>query len=124
MDINKDKEGRRRTLMNDRNPKCRSMVRERGDLRRLLSSGGTRRNSGTFRSMQRPRLVQQLKVDGGGRGRRVERHEDDDEVKRHEGENGKTPGPIYKGDKRQTRKSRSRIFGYEAMLSPRLSEAR
>ena len=93
MDINKEKEGRRRTLMNDRNPKCRSMVRERGDLRRLLSSGGTRRNSGTFRSMQRPRLVQQLKVDGGGRGRRVECREDNDEVKRHEGENGKTPWP-------------------------------
>ena len=91
MDIDKDKEGRRRTLMNDRNPKCRSMVRERGDLRRLLSGGGVRRSSGTFRSMQRPRLVQQSKVDGGGRGRRVERREDNDEVKRHEGENGKTP---------------------------------
>ena len=93
MDINKEKEGRRRTLMNDRNPECRSMVRERGDLLRLLSSGGARRSSGTFRSMQRPRLVQQSKVDGGGRGRRVERCEDDDEVKRHEGENGKTPWP-------------------------------
>ena len=81
--------------MNDRNPKCRSMVRERGDLRMLLSSGGARRSSGTFRSMQRPRLVQQSKVDGGGRGRRVERREDDDEVKWHEGENRKTPGPIY-----------------------------
>ena len=88
-----EKKGRRRTLMNDRNPKCRSMVRERGDLRRLLSSGGARRSSGTFSSMQRPRLVQQSKVDGGGRGRRVERREDDDEVKRHEGENGKTPWP-------------------------------
>ena len=88
MDINKEKEGRRRTLMNDRNP-----VRERGDLRRLLSSGGAWRSSGTFRSMQRPRLVQQSKVDGGGRGRRVGRREDDDEVKRHEGENGKTPWP-------------------------------
>ena len=43
--------------------------------------------------MQRPRLVQQSKVDGGGRGRRVERREDDDEVKRHEGENGKAPWP-------------------------------
>ena len=85
MDINKEKEGRRRTLMNDRNPKCRSMVRERGDLLRLLSSGGARRSSGTFRSMQRPRLVQQSKVDGGGRGRRVGRREDEDEAKRHEG---------------------------------------
>ena len=93
MDINKGKEGRRRTLMNDRNPKCRSMVRERGDLRMLLSSGGTRRSSGTFRSMQRARVVQKSKVDGGGRGRRVERREDDEEVKRHEGENGKTPWP-------------------------------
>ena len=93
MDINKDKEGRRRTLMNDRNPKCRSMVRERGDLRMLLSSGGARRSSGTFRSMQRPRLVQQSKVDGGGRGRRVECRKDDDEVKRHEWENGKIPWP-------------------------------
>ena len=60
MDINKGKEGRRRTPMNDRNPKCRSMVRERGDLRRLLSSGGVRRSSGTFRSMQRPRTKQRL----------------------------------------------------------------
>ena len=51
--------------MNDRNPKYRSMVRERGDLRRLLSSGGAWRSSGMFRSMQRPRLVQQSKVDGG-----------------------------------------------------------
>ena len=93
MDINKEKEGRRRTLMNDRSPKCRSMVRERGDLRRLLSSGGGRRSSSTFRSMQRPRLVQRSKVDGGGRGRRVGRCEDDDEAKRHEGENGKTPWP-------------------------------
>ena len=93
MDINKGKEGRRRTLMNDRNPKYRSMVRERGDPRRLLSSGGVRRSSGTFRSMQRPRLVQQSKVDGGGRGRRVGRREDDDEAKRHEGENGRTPWP-------------------------------
>ena len=93
MDINKGKEGRRRTLMNDRNPKCRSMVRERGDLRMLLSSGGARRSSGTFRSMQRPRLVQQSKVDGGGRGRRFGRREDDDDAKRHEGENGKTPWP-------------------------------
>ena len=78
--------------MDDRNPKYRSMVRERGDLRRLLSSGGARRSSGTFRSMQRPRLVQQSKVDGG-RGRRVGRREDEDEAKRHEGENGKTPWP-------------------------------
>ena len=99
MDINKGKEGQRRTPMNDENPKRRSMVRERGDLRRLLSSGGARRSSGTFRSMQQPRLVQQSKVDGGGRGRRFGRREDDDEAKRHEGENGKTPGPIYKGDK-------------------------
>ena len=93
MDINKGKEGRRRTLMNDKNPKCRSMVRERGDLRRLSSNDGARRSSGTFRSMQRPRLVQQSKVDGGGRGRRVGRREDDDEAKRHKGENGKTPWP-------------------------------
>ena len=93
MDINKEKEGRRQTLMNDRNPKCRSMVRERGDLRRLLSSGGARRSSGTFRSMQRPRLVQQSKVDGGGRGRSVGRREDDDDAERYEGENGKTPRP-------------------------------
>ena len=93
MDISKDKEGRRRTLMNDRNPKCRPMVRERGDLLRLLSSGGARRSSGTFRSMQRARLVQQSKVDGGGRVRRVRRREDDDEAKRHEGGNGKTPWP-------------------------------
>ena len=93
MDINKEKEGRRRTLMNDRNPKYISMVRERGDLRRLFSSGGARRSSSTFRSMQRPRLVHQSKVDGGGRGRRVGRREDGDEAKRHEGENGKTPWP-------------------------------
>ena len=85
MDINKEKEGRRRTLMNDRNPKCRSMVRERGDLRMLLSSGGVQRSSGTFRSMLRPRLVQQSKVDGGGRGRRVGRREEEDNAKRHGG---------------------------------------
>ena len=93
MDINKGKEGRRRTPMNDRNPKCRSMVRERGDLRMLLSRGDARRSSGTFRSMQRPRVVQQSKVDGGGRGRRFGRREEEDEAKRHEGENGKTPWP-------------------------------
>ena len=99
MDINKGKEGRRRTPMNDRNPKCRSMVRERGDLQMMLSSGGARRSSGTFRLMQRPRLVQQSKVDGGSRGRRFGRREDDDDAKRHEGENGRPPGPIYKGRK-------------------------
>ena len=59
----------------------------------LLSSGGARRTSGAFRSMQRPRLEQQSKVDGGGRGRRVGRREVHDEAKRHEGENGKTPWP-------------------------------
>ena len=62
----------------------------------LLSSGGARRSSGTFTSMQRPRLVQQSKVDSGGRGRRFGRREDEDEAKRHEGETGKTPGPTYK----------------------------
>ena len=77
-----------------------------------------------FWSMQQPRLVQQSKVDGGGRGRRVGRREDDDEAKRHEGKMERPPGPIYKGDKRQMRKSRSRIVGYEVMPSPRLSEAR
>ena len=66
MDINKEKEGRRRTLMNDRNPKCSSRVRERGDVRRQLRSGGARRSSGTFRSVLRPKLVQRTKVDGGG----------------------------------------------------------
>ena len=40
--------------------------------------------------------MQQSKVDGGGRGRRFGRREDEDEAKRHEGETGKTPGPIYK----------------------------
>ena len=79
--------------MNDGNPKRRSMVRERGDLRMLLSSDGAQRSSGTFRSMQRPRVVQLSKVDGGGRGRRFGRREDEDEAKRHEGENGKTPWP-------------------------------
>ena len=79
--------------MNNRNPKYRSMVRERGDLRMLLSSGGARRSFGTFKSMQRPRLVQQSKVDGGGRGRRFGRREDEDEAKRHEGETRKTPWP-------------------------------
>ena len=79
--------------MNDRNPECRSMVRERGDLLRLLSGGDARRSSGTFRSMQRPRLVQQSKVDSGGRGRRFGRREDDDDAKRHEGGNEKTPWP-------------------------------
>ena len=93
MDINKGKEGRRRTPMNDGNPKRRSMVRETGDLRVLLSSGGARRSSGMFRSMQWPRVVQQSKVDGGGRGQRFGRREDEDEAKRHEGENGKTPWP-------------------------------
>ena len=67
--------------------------KRRGDLRRLSSSGGARRSSGTFRSMQRPRLGQQSKVDGGGRGRRLGRREDDDDAKRYEGENGKTPRP-------------------------------
>ena len=56
------------------------------------------------------KVVQKSKVDGGGRGRRVERREDDDEVKRHEGEMERPPGPIYKGDKRQAQKSRSQIF--------------
>ena len=57
-------------------------------------------SSGTFRSMQRPRLVQQSKVDGGGRGRRVGRREDDDEVKRHGG--GVTTGFLgYKFPKKR-----------------------
>ena len=96
--------------MNDRNPKCRSMVRERGDLRMLLSRGDARRSSGTFRSMQWPRLVQQSKVDGGGRGRRVGRREDDDEVKRHEGENGKTPLALFIREINNRRENRGAEF--------------
>ena len=57
------------------------------------SGGGSPLFSDTIRLMQRPRLVQQPKVDGGGRGRRVGRRKDEDEAKRHEGENGKTPWP-------------------------------
>ena len=90
--------------MNDGNPKRRSMVRKRGDLRVLLSSGGARRSSGMFRTMQRPRLVQQSKVDGGGRGQRFGHREDDDDAKRHEGEMERPPGPIYKGRKINVRR--------------------
>ena len=33
------------------------------------------------------------KIDGGGGARRFGRHDEEDDVKRHEGENGKTPWP-------------------------------
>ena len=67
--------------------------KRKGRLTEAVEQGGVRRSSGTFRSMQRPRLVQQSKVDGGGRGRRFGRREDDGDAKRQEGENGKTPWP-------------------------------
>ena len=48
-----------------------------------------------------------VKIDGGGGARRFGRHEEEDDVKRHEGEMERPPGPIYKGrginDRRENR---------------------
>ena len=51
-----------------------------------------RTNSGALRSMQRPRMVQRLKVDGGGGASELGRREVDDETKRHRG--GKDKGTL------------------------------
>ena len=59
-----------------------------------MNSGDARTNFGAFRSMQRPRMVQRLKVDGGGGASRLGRREVDDETNRHEGGKRKRGPPV------------------------------
>ena len=90
----------------------------------LRSSGRSSRFSGAVRLMQRPLLRQRrrptaaVELEGlvGARKKTMRRGT--------RGKMERPPGPIYKGKKISVaRKSRSLKFGYEAELSPRLSEA-
>ena len=54
------------------------------------------RFSGTFKSMQRPGVMQCLKVEGGGGASGLERREEEEEARK--GKKERTPGPIYKAN--------------------------
>ena len=52
------------------------------------------RFSSTFRSMQRPVVMQSLKVEGGGGALGLERRKEEEEARK--GKKERTPEPIYK----------------------------
>ena len=82
--------------MDTKNPNDRSRGKKTYQLHG--SSGEVPRFSSALRSMQRPRVVQRLKVEGGGGAPRLGHRKDEEEMKRHEGGKGERnpPDPIYK----------------------------